>query len=162
MSTKLTQSRLQELLYYNPHSGDFVWRVSAGSVCAGTVAVGKNADGYTVIQVDGCKYGAHRLAWLYVHGVWPTEIDHINCVREDNSLDNLRVVSREENMQNKTKAHKNSKLGVLGVSRWGNKYRASIKAAGKRYDLGLHNTIEEASAAYSAAKLLYHGLKGEK
>ncbi|MDD0156969.1 HNH endonuclease signature motif containing protein, partial [Shigella flexneri] len=68
-------------------------------------AVGKVAGtisyGYNAINIDGVRYFAHRLAWLYVYGEWPKqEIDHIDRNRRNNAISNLRDVSRVVNALN--------------------------------------------------------------
>ena len=83
----VTQNRLKEIFTYDKSTGIF-FRVK------GTRKVGYvNTKGYIRISVDGKGYFAHHLAWLYVYGIFPeTTIDHINHVRTDNSIDNLRLV----------------------------------------------------------------------
>jgi hypothetical protein len=97
----LTQSRLKELLIYDPDTGIFRRRIACGIAVAGSTPGNINAMGYLDISI-GCKrYYAHRLAWLYVYGEWPSlEIDHINCDRLDNRISNLRDVTHHQNMNN--------------------------------------------------------------
>ena len=89
----LTADRLRQLLDYEPATGVFTWKVNRSIVKAGQKA-GVNphgGDGYPRIGVDGQQCLAHRLAWLHVHGRFPDdEIDHINGIRSDNRLSNLR------------------------------------------------------------------------
>lgn len=89
---------------------------------------------------------------------WPTiSIDHINQVRDDNRIQNLREVSRSENQQNRGMS-KNNNSGFKGIS-WhkkSNKWQAQIHFQGKRQHLGLFHTPEEASAAYQAAAEKFH------
>ncbi len=85
------------------------------------------------------------------------EIDHINGVRNDNRICNLRDATPQINMQNKKTAHKNNKLGILGVSkRKDGKFQAQIKSNGERFHLGVFNTADDASAAYWARKIKIH------
>ncbi len=71
--------------------------------------------GYLAIGVDGTRYRAHRLAWLYVHGVYPNQIDHENHVRHDNRIINLRETDSTGNSRNQSKPIHNTS-GVVGVS----------------------------------------------
>lgn len=117
----------------------------------------KQANGYVYIKIDGKSYMAHRLAWLDVNGEWPEVfVDHINGDRSDNRLINLRAATRELNAQNQRVAQKHNKLGILGVSPYGEKYYACIRVNGKTKYLGLHETPEVAHQAYLEAKRKYH------
>ena len=91
----LTQDGLRQLLNYDPDMGAFTWRQGRGPVRAGGVAGCLTRKGYRRIQIDGQNYMAHRLAWLYMYGSWPPEqIDHINEIKSDNRLDNLRLANQ--------------------------------------------------------------------
>ncbi|MCG6860994.1 MAG: HNH endonuclease [Chromatiaceae bacterium] len=99
----LTQSRLRQLLDYDPETGVFRWRAQAKSSFAtetswklakrffGKEAGTMSTSGYRMIRLEGRNYAAHRLAWLYVHGRLPTEkLKHRNEDRLDNRLANLQ------------------------------------------------------------------------
>src|SRR5215813_12141516 len=102
----LTHERLKELLSYDPKTGLFIWN-SRGAV-AGTT----DQEGYIQIHLDGKKYRAHRLAYLYMTGEMPTQIlDHINRVRSDNRWGNLRPVTDRFNYYN-CSDYSNNKSGV--------------------------------------------------
>ena len=89
----LTQKRLKELFYYDPVTGVFTRLHSTSNVKAGRATGNLNTGGHLGFLVDKKMYQAHRLAWLYVHGDWPnSQIDHINGVRTDNRIENLRDV----------------------------------------------------------------------
>jgi hypothetical protein len=111
----LTQERLKEVLSYDAESGIFTWAVDRVNAPKGKIAGCHDGHGYIIISVDGCKYMAHRLVWLYVHGVFPKEVDHQNHVRDDNRLVNLRATDRAGNRKNVSKLSRN-KSGVTGVS----------------------------------------------
>ena len=100
-----------------------------------------------------------RLAWFYVHGTWPdAEIDHINHMRDDDRIDNLRIVTRRSNNQNRSSPRRDSTTGVMGVSRKRNRWQASIQVNGAVLHLGTHDTAESASAAYISAKHRLHDI----
>lgn len=106
--------------------------------------------GYRFTEINGKSYGVHRLIWVLNHGDWPKgEIDHINGVRDDNRIENLRDVSRSENCLNRHKSV--GSCDLIGVSfepsRRGPKYRASLKIKGQKTYAGLFYTAEEAAAA---------------
>ena len=116
------------------------------------------SNGYLTIFCNGFRYAAHRLAWLYVHGEWPpAHIDHINGIRTDNRISNLRSVTASVNAQNMRRAMKNSKTGVLGVTKCGNRFKAQLAIPrGSNKYLGLFKTIGEAQQAYLDAKRSTH------
>lgn len=157
---ELTIDLLKELLDYDSNSGEFTWRVKRGSVDVGTVAgyVSKS-HGYANVKVLGRLYLAHRLAWFYTHGVWPTgELDHINRVRTDNRIVNLREASSYQNKRNYSRPKTNT-TGVKEVQlpKGRSKYRASIYVNYERKHLGMFDTLEDAERAYEIASKKLHG-----
>lgn len=80
------------------------------------------------------------------------EVDHINGNKLDNRRANLRIVTKQGNMQNRRGANKNSKSGVLGVSPESGKYRARLNVGNDHFNLGLYKNIEEAAQAVKIAK----------
>jgi hypothetical protein len=106
--------------------------------------------------VDGHRYPAHRLAWLYMTGEWPGEVDHINGKKDDNRWANLRDISHAANSQNVRVAQVNNRCGVLGVKPLRDKFQARICVARKTIHLGTFLTTSEAHAAYVAAKRELH------
>lgn len=154
----LTAERLREVLDYNPDMGVFVWKVrTSTSVRIGDVAGTPTANGYLHIRIDRKHYYGHRLAWLCVYGTWPHgQIDHINGNRLDNRLVNLRDVPQKMNLENQRRAHSNSISGLLGVSPKRNRWKSSIRVAGKEHHIGTYDTPEEAHAAYIEAKRRLH------
>jgi len=156
----ITQEKLKKYLHYNPDSGVFTWvnktssksRVKIGSI-AGTL----HHDGYIMIALNKKQYGAHRLAWLYTYGTYPNQqIDHINQVRDDNRLENLREVSAKTNTHNRGTSGRNTS-GCMGVvwdkraSRW----QARINVDGKRIFLGMFTEFSDAVNARKNAEVLY-------
>jgi hypothetical protein len=158
--TDLTAERLRQLVHYDTATGAFTRAIRSGQkVRVGDSAGHNTCRGYLAFSVDSHPFLAHRLAWLYVHGEWPAgQIDHINGVKTDNRLANLRVVTPMMNMQNWRKPPKRNKSGLLGVSsdKHGKKWRAQISANGKRVNLGVFDTPEEAHQAYLMAKRELH------
>ena len=159
-ASQLTAERARELLNYDPLTGLLTWKISRGGhVQAGAMAGSRDATGYNLLRLDKVLNLGHRIAWLITYGSFPAVglvIDHINRNTQDNRLCNLRVVTKCGNARNITKANSTNSLGTLGVSKRGNKFLAQIRVNSKGRYLGLFNTLEEASAAYQAAKLIYH------
>lgn len=150
MATNLiTQDRLKSLLTYNPDTGEFCWRLKRPRCTPGSMAGTPSYHGYTVIKLNGVSYKAHRLAWLYETGDWPaSELDHINRVRGDNRISNLRLATRFSNCQNRVKSE-TAYSKHIGVSRSfnGKRWRAYIDFNGKRRALGVFDTETQALEA---------------
>lgn len=158
INSTLTQHRLKELFYYDHETGFFVRKKTVSpNAKNGDIAGTKSKRGYFVISVDNKIYYAHRLAWLYVYGVFPNNmIDHIDCNRLNNRISNLRDVEEYKNHQNLTKPKKNNKSGFMGVVSQNNKWRASISINGKYKYIGMFKTPEEAHEAYLSVKREMH------
>ena len=153
----LTQARLQEVLHYDPLTGIFRWREGVtggkhgGNQRAGHRAGSINADGARQINVDKRIYMASHLAFLYMTGRKPKEVDHKNRCPDDNTWTNLREATRSQNCVNRHgRRSKNHDL-PRGVYRVGSTIIAQIVREQKRTYLGSFKTIEEAKAAYDAA-----------
>lgn len=158
MSEPLTLDRLKGLLRYDPITGIFTWRLDLrGCVRSGDVAGSDKGRGYIRIVIDGRKYYAHRLAWFYLIGRWPTDqIDHINQNKSDNRFNNLREADNSINHQNQSKPLSNNTIGFLGVRRARKKFAAAIKLNKKVKHIGTFDTPELAHAAYLKAKRVIH------
>ena len=151
---RLTKERLDELLDYDPDTGEFRWRVSRGPRKAGAVAGGPHQTGYAVIRIDSVQYLTHRLAWLTTYGEFPPEqTDHINHDRSDNRISNLRAVSNAENALNQ-KIAKNNTSGSVGVYWYPKigKWVAAIRVRQKYIHLGCFAEKEDAISARKAAE----------
>jgi hypothetical protein len=145
----ITQSQLKESLSYEPSTGVFVWRKADHGVRPGMTAgsIG-SSRGYTVITLNGRRYPAHRLAWLYVNGSFPKdEIDHINGDRSDNRIANLRESTRSGNTRNRRKFGSTSRHKGVHLLKRG-KWQSQICCDGKRLFLGLYDDEDAAGAAY--------------
>ena len=164
----IIRDELIEWLDYDPETGVFTWRKDVRSgiygngraVRAGQVAGSQDAGGYRVIRVCGHVCKAHRLAWLYVYGVWPDMwLDHINNDRQDNRIANLRQATEAGNAHNAS-VRKDNVSGFKGVT-WhkaSQRWVAQIgNGRGKRKHLGCYKTPEEAHAAYADAAVKHFG-----
>lgn len=159
----LTSDRLREVLDFDQKLGIFTWKAKTSPqsrVNVGDVA-GSADNGYTRIRIDGKLHKAHRLAWFWLHGKWPTkDIDHRNGARSDNSESNLREVNRTTNSQNRRSANSLSSTKLLGVKRESGPrskpFRAMIKVDGKRVHIGYYADPMDAFKAYVEAKRKLH------
>lgn len=156
----LTQQRVRELLNYDPETGEFTNRITRSSRAQAGATVGSLAvNGYVTIRIDHALHYAHRLAWLYMTGEWPTgDIDHRDGQRANNRWKNLRDVSRRTNQENRRQPQANNGTGLLGVctDKRGRGVRAQIVVDGRQTYLGKFATPEEGHAAYVAAKRRLH------
>jgi len=156
----LTAELVRELLDYDPETGVFLHRTKRRGSKQGSVVGTKTANGYRSVAIHKKQYLAHRVAWLYVHGEWPTgQIDHINGIRDDNRLCNLRDVPQNINMQNQRVAHKcKTSTRLLGVyyEKKSGRWYSQIRIDGKSRHLGTFATDIEAHEAYLQAKRKLH------
>lgn len=148
---ELTQQKLKELVFYDAETGEFQY------VDSRRKSPLPRDDGYIRIRLFRRCFYAHRLAWLYVYGSMPKhQLDHINCIRSDNRIANLREATNMQNSWNR-KLQSNNIAGVKGVSKLRSKWRAMITIADKKIILGCFQTIAEAAAAYQAKAKEVHG-----
>ncbi len=115
-----------------------------------------NKAGYKVGAIFGRTYLAHRVIWLREFGCWPLgQIDHVNGVKDDNRITNLRDVSHIENGKNVKRSTRNSS-GVTGIrqapsGKWG----AYIVVSKKVIHLGLHHSFAAAVEVRKNAEALH-------
>lgn len=96
----LTQKILKDTFHYDADTGHLTWLKGPKKLSrAGTVDKDR---GYRMVFVKGKKYREHRLIWFMVHGEWPEQVDHINRIKDDNRLSNLRDVNNFDNSQNQS------------------------------------------------------------
>ena len=110
-----TRGKLSEFLSYDAETGHF-YRKSNDKRADTSMTIGYRR---VRLNIDGIhhEFLAHRVAWLMAHGVWPeNEIDHINGDRNDNSISNLRHVTRVKNARN-TALRSDNSTGASGLSK---------------------------------------------
>lgn len=151
-----------ELFRYDYETGVLYWHRRVNSRVPKTLEAGtqrkSNSDGYLNVSVNGRLYPVHRVVMLMCYGFYGEglEVDHINHVRNDNRLFNLRFVTRSENRKNQSVSSKNTS-GVTGVyfSKAKKKYIAQIKVNGEVIYLGIFGTLEGAAKARRQADRKY-------
>jgi hypothetical protein len=158
MVQELTQEIVKKLLEYDPETGILRWKISGHGKNIGQEAGGIHKyDKYKILSIYGKQYKYHRVAWLWFYGKWPENvIDHINGIKTDNRITNLRDVSVKINRQNYTKPTIKNKTGFLGVRKVGKKWYSSINVNSKVISLGAYKTPELAYNAYVVAKRQHH------
>lgn len=154
----ISQESLKNVLSYNPDNGIFIWINSSRPGWNGKQAGSINpSTGYHQICLNHDFYQTGRLAWLYVHGDFPeSDIDHISRDKTDNSIANLRPVTRRENCKNLSK-RTNNVSGVTGVG-WQkeiNKWRVRITVNYKSIYVGVFSDFQEACDARKEANVKY-------
>ncbi len=149
----LTQEYIKSLFDYNPNTGIFTNKIRRGKAGRkGAITGNLKSNSYTNITIKRTTYLAHRIAWLYMTGGWPTkDIDHINGIKTDNRWENLREVTKKQNQMNR-KVNKKSKSGYKGV-RW----MKGTKKWQAMTILGLYNSKEEAALEYNKAVQKLYG-----
>lgn len=158
----LTVEYVRSILDYNQETGVFTWKcrtIDTNKRWEGKIAGSKASNGYWRILIDYKQYLAHRLAWLYMTGGWPTaEVDHISGIKSENRWSNLRAATRIENGCNR-RVGLNNTSGFKGVHfhKSEKKWRAVIYHHKKQIELGHFDTPEEAAYFYSYASEYYHG-----
>lgn len=155
----LTAQTLRSRLNYDPLTGQFTWQISRGKASPGKRAGVHDSYGYLVITIDRKLYKAHRLAWLYVYGEWPRmNLDHVNAIKTDNRIHNLREATYRQNKAN-TPIQRNNTSGLKGVFWYAKirKWRASIGIYGRRIRVGDYLTAAEAHEAYARAAVRQYG-----
>lgn len=174
LRSELSAAHVRLMLDYNPETGVFTWRkrprehfktshdcLAWNTRYEGSKAGSRKSNGYLDISIDGIRYLAHRMAWLWMTGEWPThEVDHRDRDKLNNCWANLRAATRRENECNKLPSSKNTS-GHKGVSwkKQRRKWQVCIGVDGKRIHLGVfdEDRLEHAIAAYAMAAREYHG-----
>ena len=142
------QKYLWACYWYNPVTGEMFSRRTSRST-------GWFENGYLQITLKGKNYKLHRLIWMYLHNRWPDEmIDHINDIKTDNRLCNLREVTAQQNAQNKCQI--NAVSGLKGVVPASNgRWKSQIGHNRKTIYLGTFDTKEEAYEIYCKAAQVF-------
>ena len=154
---ELTQDKVQELFEYR--NGALFWKKSPNNLIkigqkAGTAI---NNAGYNIVGISGKTYRLHRIIFLYHQGYLPNKIDHIDCNRLNNKVENLRPATNEENSRN-TKLSKKNKSGVKGVH-WAshvNKWLVQVRRGNTSKYLGVYKDLELAELVAIEARDKFH------
>jgi hypothetical protein len=154
----ITQEYLKSVLHYEPITGAWTWKISRRGMKPYQQAGSISVYGYRTIKIDKKQYRGSRLAWFYMKGEWPNQIDHINNISDDDRWENLREVTKQQNQQNRGKQKINTS-GYKGVY-WHNKNKkwyAQIGINRKNIHLGFFDDLKEAALAYNYAASQHFG-----
>ena len=154
----LTGDIVHGLFSYDPTTGILIRKINVTYFAkTGQEAGWLDSSGYRRLEIKGKPYLVHRLAWFMTYGTWPEhQIDHVNGLRSDNRLLNLREATVFDNTRNAALRKDNSK-GVKGVRKTGNLWYARIQVNGVNHSYGGFADIESAKTAYATAAKLYFG-----
>lgn len=153
----LTYQKALHIFNYSPHTGAITNKITRGIAKVGREPGGIDDKGYRVFGYKNRIYKAHRVAWLLHTGAWPSnQIDHINGIKSDNRIDNLRDISNKENGKN-SKRRSDNTSGVTGVrfSVKKNRWIAQIKVSGQYKHIGYYNDFNLAVLARKMAEQKY-------
>ena len=156
VTDNITQEHLKKLLHYDPETGLFTRLVGRGPAKKGSIAGSLGNKGYICIEVDGVKYKAHRLAFLYVLGWMPPQVDHDDHVKSNNRWKNLNPANQLINQRNAAR-RKDNTSGITGIN-WYERNKmwvARISVNRKRIHLGYFTDKPDAIAARKAADIKY-------
>ena len=161
---------LRKLLKYDPETGKLYWRERPVDMFKSERGANPwnaryaHKEAFTYVHTNGYNRGniygimclAHRVIWCIVHGEWPDQIDHINGVRDDNRIVNLRDVDNQENHRNISIGSHNTSghIGVCWAKREG-VWRPRIMIDGTEISLGYYCDIKDAINARACADIKY-------
>lgn len=161
MSEKSNYEKLAAIdvssISYNPDTGIVVWKNCKKSSLNGTKLGTFDKDGYLTAKINQVRVRLHRLIWRIYYEEWPSDqIDHINGIKHDNRIENLRIANNSQNNCNKPVSKRN-KLGIKGIRKHGNKYQALICKNKTQILIGSFDSINAAINAYYDASKILHG-----
>lgn len=159
----MNQKSIKKIINYDPETGVFTWKPREGNKRFNTRHAGKDVgcktkQGYLITHISGKSIRLHVLAWIYMTGIKPKYIDHVNGNKSDNRFSNLRECTASQNMHN-SGIKPDNKSGYKGV-RWNKqvgKWQAVVKKDYKSHHAGLFNDAKEAAKAYDKKAIELHG-----
>ncbi len=155
----MDQKTLKSLVEYSPITGIFRWAISRPGCRKGDICGRLSAHGYIEIGLLGRLWKAQRLAAIYMTGEMPENgVDHIDGDRYNNRWSNLRLCTQSQNMGN-VGVRKNNTSGHPGVTfdKARGKWRAQIRLAGTKTNLGRFESFNDAVAAHNKAHMKNFG-----
>jgi hypothetical protein len=150
------QSRFHELFAYA--DGKLVRKVSVGASKAGSIVSYKEPNGYLRVRIDGKRYTVHQVVFCMQYGYIPKMLDHINGIKDDNRIENLRVATPSENGYN-TKIKSSNTTGVKNVQyiKHMDKYQVRLRINKQNTVIGHFKDLELAELVAMEARHKYHG-----
>ena len=138
--------------------GKLIRKVAVSNARAGTIIDFIENNGYVRVRVDGKMYGVHQVVFVMFNGYLPKIIDHVNNIKADNRIENLREATKSENGYN-TKLPVNSKSGIKNVC-WVkklNSWQVKLKVKSICKVIGYFKDLELAELVAYEARNKFHG-----
>jgi hypothetical protein len=153
---EVNKQLLNELFYYE--DGNLFWKNPTGKRIKAGCLAGRNAsNGYRMIGLYKRSYMTHRLVFMFHHGYFPKEVDHIDGNKSNNKIENLRPASHLENLRNQkirtdnVSGHKN-----VGWAKREQKWRVRLTVNGKDKHIGYFDDRELADLVAVEATNKFH------
>jgi hypothetical protein len=152
----LRQEQIKELFYYD--DGNLYWKIAKQGVAVGRKVGNGIKNKYLQVMVNRKGYLVHRLIATLHYGDFEGLVDHIDGDTRNNKIENLRIVTMEQNLWN-AKRSKTNTTGIKGVSYIVSKqkYQATICIKGKNKNIGYFSSLTEAEQAIKKARQKLHG-----
>lgn len=165
MKPEITAALVRERYSYDPETGHLNYKISRGRVSANGRVGSLKKSGYRKVSINQQWIQSARIAWLHYYGEWPeNQVDHINQIRDDDRIANLRDVTGLENMHNQGDRRKNNSSGAVGVHRneRDQMWHATISVKRKVVFLGAYKQFEDAIEARERGKRQHHSPKPQR
>lgn len=152
----ITKYDILKLFYIKNDS--LYYRIKPSKNVSKDKKAGTKTRGYIKVQINGKQYHEHRIIYFLYYGNWPQAIDHVNQIKHDNRIENLRACTITQNTWNSKKSIKNTS-GIKGVcwDKTTNKWKVQIWKNGIKYHIGVYSKIEDAKTAIEEVRLKMHG-----
>ena len=150
----MNQKELNEIFKYE--NGNLYWNISKKGIKKGNKAGCLNKSGYRIIRINQKTYFAHRIIFMMFHGYMPNQLDHINGIKNDNRIENLRIATHGQNQQNRG-MFKNNSTGVKNVTFERGKWRVKLGINGKNKHFGYYFDINVAKFVAEMIRNKYYG-----
>jgi hypothetical protein len=152
----ITQEFLHELFEYC--DGEMYWKNHKYKKLNGKKVGCLYNTNYIYVKIKNKHYSLHRLIFLYHYGFLPKNVDHIDCNKSNNKIENLREATRSQNQFNR-QLQKNNTSGIKNVS-WcknSNKWKVQLRINNKKKSIGCYHDIKLAELVAIEARNKYHG-----
>ena len=154
---EITQEYVRQVFNYK--DGDLFWNIKPNTrVRIGDKAGSQDAKGYLYLSLDRKKYPVHHIVFLYFNGYLPKMIDHIDNIKNNNKIENLREATYSQNNRN-VLLRKDNKSGIKNVffEKWTKKWKVMLRIDGKRKCFGRYSDVDLAELVAIEARNKYHG-----